>query len=65
MIEWYQSGTLVFMNTTATETKAKTSGWECMECGKKFRTIKAAEKATSVGCPKCGGCDIDLSVEAV
>ncbi len=35
----------------------------CMECGKKFRTISAAEKATSQGCPKCGGCDIDLHVD--
>lgn len=31
----------------------------CQECGKRFRTVKAAEKAFSVGCPKCGGCDID------
>lgn len=31
----------------------------CQECGKKFSTVKAAEKAASVGCPKCGGCDID------
>lgn len=38
-----------------------TSGFACMECGKKFKTVRAAEKASSVGCPKCGGCDIDLS----
>lgn len=35
-------------------------GFACMECGKRFRTAKAVEKAQSVGCPKCGGCDIDL-----
>lgn len=39
----------------------KHSGFGCMECGKVFRTIKAAEKASSVGCPKCGGVDIDLT----
>lgn len=35
----------------------------CMECGKKFKTIKAAERASSEGCPKCGGVDIDLQTE--
>jgi len=39
------------------------SGWACMECGKKFRTVRAAERAASVGCPKCGGCDVDLDAE--
>lgn len=34
--------------------------WTCLECGKKFKSVKAAEKATSEGCPKCGGVDIDL-----
>lgn len=34
----------------------------CQECGKKFRTTAAAEKASFDGCPKCGGCDIDLDV---
>ena len=43
----------------------KTSGFACMECGKRFRTIAAAEKASSEGCPKCGGCDVDLSTEEV
>lgn len=32
----------------------------CMECGKKFKTAKAAERASYNGCPKCGGCDIDI-----
>lgn len=31
----------------------------CMECGKKFKTLKAAERAADRGCPKCGGVDID------
>lgn len=34
-------------------------GLYCQECGKKFSTVKAAEKAASEGCPKCGGVDID------
>lgn len=34
----------------------------CLECGKKFKTEKAAEKAVDDGCPKCGGTDIDLEV---
>lgn len=32
----------------------------CLECGKKFRTAGAAERAANNGCPKCGGVDIDL-----
>lgn len=32
--------------------------FECQECGKKFYSVKAAEKATWNGCPKCGGSDI-------
>ena len=40
----------------------KTSGFVCMECGHKFKTVKAAEKAAfgDKGCPKCGGADIDM-----
>jgi transcription elongation factor Elf1 len=34
--------------------------FECMECGRKFRTLKAAERAYTNGCPKCGGTDIDI-----
>jgi len=39
------------------------SGFECMECGRKFKTIKAAERAAfgADGCPKCGSSDIDLA----
>lgn len=39
------------------------SGFACMECGHKFKTVSAARKAAfgSKGCPKCGGADIDLA----
>lgn len=39
------------------------SGYTCLECGHKFKTVKAAEKAAfgDAGCPKCGGSDIDLA----
>jgi predicted nucleic acid-binding Zn-ribbon protein len=33
--------------------------WYCQECGRAFKTTKAAERALSEGCPKCGGCDVD------
>ena len=33
--------------------------WKCLECGRKFRTTRAAERATFNGCPGCGGVDID------
>lgn len=38
-------------------------GFACMECGHKFKTTKAAERAAygDKGCPKCGGSDIDLA----
>ena len=35
--------------------------FQCQECGKLFRTVRAAERAYEDGCPKCGGCDIDLA----
>lgn len=35
----------------------------CQECGKKFRTVTAAQRASNNGCPKCGGVDIDVDVE--
>lgn len=34
--------------------------FKCQECGKKFKTTAAAEKASNDGCPKCGGVDIDV-----
>lgn len=38
-------------------------GFACMECGHKFKTVKAAERASfgANGCPGCGGSDIDLA----
>lgn len=38
----------------------KVALFACQECGKKFNTTAAARRATNDGCPKCGGCDIDL-----
>jgi len=35
--------------------------FKCNECGHGFRTVKAAEKAASRGCPGCGGLDIDVA----
>jgi hypothetical protein len=37
--------------------------WKCLECGRRFRTVKAAERAANNGCPHCGGVDIDLDVD--
>ncbi len=36
--------------------------WRCMECWRKFKDLKAAERASvgPNGCPKCGSSDIDL-----
>ena len=44
---------------TMTRNTKTTSGFRCMECGHKFRTISSATHASSKGCPKCGGCDVD------
>ncbi len=35
----------------------------CLECGRKLRTLNAAERAANNGCPKCGGVDIDIDLE--
>lgn len=37
------------------------NGWQCLECGKKFSSAAAAERAamSDRGCPGCGGSDID------
>lgn len=32
----------------------------CLECGKKFRTVRSAMSAAMRGCPRCHGVDIDL-----
>jgi predicted nucleic acid-binding Zn-ribbon protein len=37
--------------------------WKCLECGRRFRTARAAERAANNGCPHCGGVDIDLDVD--
>ena len=38
--------------------------WRCQECGRKFKTARAAERATfsDDGCPTCGSSDIDYSL---
>ena len=35
--------------------------FKCVECNKKFYTVKAAENASygAKGCPGCGGADIE------
>ncbi len=38
------------------------SGFQCMECGKRFRSAITAERAIRNGCPGCGGVDIDIAV---
>jgi predicted Zn-ribbon and HTH transcriptional regulator len=44
----------------------KGCGFSCMECGHRFRTVKAAEKASfgPDGCPICGSSDIDEALPA-
>ncbi len=39
--------------------------YKCMECNRRFKTTRAAEKASYDGCPKCGGVDVDLDVDAL
>lgn len=34
--------------------------WRCLECGRKFKSVRAAERAASDGCPHCGGVDVDF-----
>lgn len=50
--------------TKTTTTQAKTVGahFHCLECGQKFRTLRAAERASfgPEGCPGCGGSDIEF-----
>lgn len=38
----------------------KPKDWCCNECGRRM-TLAAAERAASVGCPGCGGSDVDLA----
>ena len=35
----------------------------CLECGRKFKTANAAEKAAFEGCSGCGGVDIDIDID--
>lgn len=37
----------------------------CTECGRKFKTVRAAERASHDGCPGCGGVDIDIAPDGV
>jgi predicted nucleic acid-binding Zn-ribbon protein len=37
--------------------------YKCQECGKKFKTVATAQKASNNGCPKCGGVDIDIDTD--
>ena len=48
------------MKKTATKTSTH---FACQECGHKFRTLHAAERASfgPEGCPEFGGSDIDFS----
>lgn len=39
--------------------------WKCLECGKRFKTERQAERAFLYGCPRCGGVDVDIDVDAV
>ena len=49
-------------NATPKPTPTLLDTFECLECGKKFRTLKAAVRAQNKGCPKCGSTDVDLAV---
>ena len=50
------------MPETKRTSKAKRQAdFICNECGKKFYTVKSAEKASYNGCPKCNSCDIDVA----
>jgi len=44
-------------------TKKRPALFQCLECGRKFYSVKAAERASLNGCPKCNGLDIDIYVE--
>jgi DNA-directed RNA polymerase subunit M/transcription elongation factor TFIIS len=37
--------------------------FKCQECGKKFGTTAAAQRAVNNGCSGCGGSDIDLDTD--
>ena len=41
--------------------KPRRALFKCMECGRKFYTVRSAEHAQDWGCPKCNGSDIDIA----
>ena len=48
-------------DTAATKKVKRTALFVCLECGKKYYTVKSAENASYNGCKKCGGVDIDIA----
>jgi len=47
--------------TKRAKKRQRGADFECLECGKKFRSVSAAERAANNGCPKCGGVDIEIA----
>lgn len=33
----------------------------CLECGQRYKSTRAAQRAIDNGCRKCGGVDIDIA----
>jgi transcription elongation factor Elf1 len=52
--------------TTATGRRSTRAprDWECLECGHLMTFATAERCAFRAGCPRCGGVDIDLAIEA-
>jgi Zn finger protein HypA/HybF involved in hydrogenase expression len=68
MPSWYKEDERrANMETKKRNTKSVDSGFVCLECGHRFKTVEAAERAAfgDHGCPKCGSSDIDLHTETV
>lgn len=42
-------------------TQKRVALFSCKECGRRFFTVKSAERAVWSGCPQCGGGDIDIA----
>lgn len=49
------------MTSKAKNTHKAKAIFICLECGRKFYTARAAERAINWGCPRCGGSDIDIA----
>src|SRR6266404_67524 len=62
---WKSSHLTKPMTTQTNDKKARKPLFACMECGKKFYSAAAAERAAfgDNGCPSCGGSDIDIYLE--